>query len=48
MITVQQIDVRAEQADFFATEVEPLRQRGLTSTPAFSARYTKLVVFSQS
>ncbi|KAF8871005.1 N-acetylglucosaminyl transferase component-domain-containing protein [Mucidula mucida] len=40
MITVQQIDVRAEQADFFATEVEPLRQRGLTSTPAFSARYT--------
>ncbi|PBK61009.1 Gpi1-domain-containing protein [Armillaria solidipes] len=36
---VQQIDVRAEQADFFAAEVSHLRNRGMTPTSLYSARY---------
>ncbi|KIY66393.1 Gpi1-domain-containing protein [Cylindrobasidium torrendii FP15055 ss-10] len=38
--TFQQLDVRAEQAAFFVKEVKPLRQRGLSSVPVFSSRYT--------
>ncbi|KAG7442089.1 Gpi1-domain-containing protein [Guyanagaster necrorhizus] len=35
----QQIDVRAEQADFFSAEVSPLRNRGKTPTSLYSPRY---------
>ncbi|KAJ7031595.1 N-acetylglucosaminyl transferase component-domain-containing protein [Mycena alexandri] len=38
--TVQQLDVRAEQAAFLTREVTPLRQHGLTSVSVYSARYT--------
>ncbi|KAJ7487199.1 N-acetylglucosaminyl transferase component-domain-containing protein [Mycena galericulata] len=38
--TVQQLDVRTEQAEFLAHEVQPLRQHDLTSVAVFSARYT--------
>ncbi|KAJ7479897.1 N-acetylglucosaminyl transferase component-domain-containing protein [Mycena latifolia] len=37
---LQQLDVRAEQAEFLTHEVTPLRQHDLTSVPVFSARYT--------
>ncbi|KAG5651482.1 hypothetical protein H0H81_008513 [Sphagnurus paluster] len=39
--TVQQIDVRAEQMDFFATEVGALHRRTSTPIHIYSARYTK-------
>ncbi|RDB21717.1 N-acetylglucosaminyl-phosphatidylinositol biosynthetic protein gpi1 [Hypsizygus marmoreus] len=38
--TVQQIDVRAEQIEFFATEVGSLRRRSSTPVELYSARYT--------
>ncbi|KAJ7805273.1 N-acetylglucosaminyl transferase component-domain-containing protein [Mycena leptocephala] len=37
---LQQLDVRAKQADFLTSEVAPLRQHDLTSIPVYSARYT--------
>jgi len=40
--TVQQIDVRAEQMDFFAAEVGTLQRRMSTPIHIYSARYTKL------
>ncbi|KAF9005215.1 N-acetylglucosaminyl transferase component-domain-containing protein [Cyathus striatus] len=36
----QQIDVRAEQVDFFASEVENIRQRSMSDVPTYAARYT--------
>ncbi|KAJ7431963.1 N-acetylglucosaminyl transferase component-domain-containing protein [Mycena galericulata] len=38
--TVQQLDVRTEQAEFLVHEVQPLRQHNLNSVAVFSARYT--------
>ncbi|KAF8063501.1 N-acetylglucosaminyl transferase component-domain-containing protein [Lyophyllum atratum] len=38
--TVQQIDVRAEQMDFFAAEIGALRRRTSTPIHIYSARYT--------
>ncbi|GLB42793.1 putative N-acetylglucosaminyl transferase component (Gpi1) [Lyophyllum shimeji] len=38
--TVQQIDIRAEQMDFFAAEVGTLRRRMSTPMHIYSARYT--------
>lgn len=42
---VQQIDVRAEQGDFFVNEIGTLRPRSSAAIPLYSARYTKLVIF---
>ncbi|KAJ6468427.1 N-acetylglucosaminyl transferase component-domain-containing protein [Mycena sanguinolenta] len=38
--TIQQLDVRAKQAEFLTHEVAPLRQRDLTAIPVYSSRYT--------
>ncbi|KAJ7078411.1 N-acetylglucosaminyl transferase component-domain-containing protein [Mycena belliarum] len=38
--TIQQLDVRAEQAEFLTREVTPLRRPDFTSVAVFSARYT--------
>ncbi|KAK7018510.1 N-acetylglucosaminyl-phosphatidylinositol gpi1 [Favolaschia claudopus] len=38
--TIQQLDVRAKQADYLTHEVAPLRQHDLTAIFVYSARYT--------
>lgn len=38
--TIQQIDVRAEQGDFFVNEIGTLRPRSSAAIPLYSARYT--------
>ncbi|KAF8170638.1 N-acetylglucosaminyl transferase component-domain-containing protein [Mycena galopus ATCC 62051] len=38
--TIQQLDVRAKQANFLTHEVAPLRQHDLTAISTYSARYT--------
>ncbi|KAJ7112892.1 N-acetylglucosaminyl transferase component-domain-containing protein [Mycena epipterygia] len=38
--TIQQLDLRAEQAQFLTHEITPLRQHDLTTVSVYSARYT--------
>jgi hypothetical protein len=43
LMLVQQMDIRAEQIDFFANEVGCLSERSSTAVEQYSARYTKSV-----